>query len=44
MTIELQKGGWYLIEWSEFKSGPFLTFLEAYTIYSNIKLNRKVVP
>jgi len=28
----------------EFKSRPFLTFLEAYTILNNINLNRKVIP
>ena len=50
MTIELlwlkyfRKGGWYIMNGSEFKSGPFLTFLEAYTILNNINLNRKVIP
>ena len=46
MKIELWKGGWYIVSGPdpiEFKSGPFLTFLEAYTILNNINLNRKAI-
>ena len=43
MTIKLRKGGWYIMDGPEVKSGPFLTFLEVYTILNNINLNRKVI-
>jgi len=44
MTLELWKGGWYIVDGSdpvELKLGPFVTFLEAYTILNQLNLERK---
>ena len=43
MTIRQRKGGWYIIDGMTCTNlGPFLTFLEAYTILDKLQ-NRKVL-
>ena len=44
MTIEQEKGVWYIVDGSVFKIGPFLTFLDAYTILNRLNFNRKALP
>ena len=42
MTIEQWKGGWYIIDGPDpiqLRLGPYLTFLEAYTILDRLNLN-----
>ena len=44
MTIELWKGRWYVVDGPdpvELKLGPFVTFLEAYTILNQFNPKRK---
>ena len=47
MTIERWKGGWYVLDGPDpvvLKLGPFLTFLDAYTILNRLNFNRKALP
>ena len=47
MNIELWKRKWYIINGPdpvEFKLGPFLTFLDAYTMLDKLNLNREAMP
>ena len=44
MTIKQEKGVWYIVDGPVFKIGPFLTFLEAYTILNRLNFNRKALP